>query len=330
MALPIFLIVFILLPSIQVLSSTNENQAIHPMILQTCNKIENQTSCHSKIQTMLESTNNNRDPNSILKAALENTLTEARQAIAMVTKFNSLSVSLREQVAIQDCKELLDFSVSELALSLAEMNKVRTIGSKDPQSQGNLKAWLSAALSNQDTCLEGFEGTDRHVERFIRGSLAQVTQLIGNVLMLYSQLHTLPFKPQRNSTRPGEGLDFPEWMTEGDKDLLVSSQNGMHVDAIVALDGTGHYRSITQAVFEAPSYSNRRYVIYIKKGVYKENIDMKKKKSYIMFVGDGIGETVVTGNRNFMQGWTTFRTATVGKYLIIIWSTSSLYTFFFF
>lgn len=50
-----------------------------------------------------------------------------------------------------------------------------------------------------------------------------------------------------------------------------------------------------------------------------------KAKSYIMFVGDGIGETVVTGNRNFMQGWTTFRTATVGMYLIIILHSLSLF-----
>ncbi|KAH7845406.1 hypothetical protein Vadar_001631 [Vaccinium darrowii] len=216
-----------------------------------------------------------RDPTSVLKAALQATLTEARQAIAMVTKFNSLSVSLREQVAIQDCKELLDFSVSELAvLSRAEQNPI---------------SWLKRpAISRQ---------------------LKSVAKRCAH------QLHSLPFKPSRNSTGNDEGSDFPKWMTEGDKDHLLSSTNGIHVDAIVALDGTGHYRSITEAVYEAPSYSNRRYVIYIKKGVYEENIDMKKKKSYIMFVGDGIGQTVVTGNRNFMQGWTTFRTAAVVDFI---------------
>lgn len=87
----------------------------------------------------------------------------------------------------------------------------------------------------------------------------------------------------------------------------------MHYDTVVALDGSGDYRSITEAVYAAPNYSLRRYVIYIKEGVYKENIDLKKKKTNIMFVGDGAGATVVTGNRNFAQGWTTFRTPTVGK-----------------
>ncbi|GFZ07169.1 enolase [Actinidia rufa] len=213
-----------------------DNQTIHSMIFQTCNNVGNQTSCLSNIQARLGKLDNN-NPTSILKAALEATLNEARLAIDMVTKFNTLSVSLREQIAIQDCKELLDFSVSELAWSLAEMNKIRA-GSRSVHTEGNLKAWLSAALSNQDTCLEGFEGTDRRLARFIKGSLAE--------------------KHTTTKNKPNPTLNVPKWMTEGDKDLLVSDLNGMHVDAVVALDGTGRYNTIAQAIYEAPSYSNRR------------------------------------------------------------------------
>lgn len=126
----------------------------------------------------------------------------------------------------------------------------------------------------------------------------------------------MPFRPPRDGNHTiDDGNNYPKWMTDGDKEILWSSPgNGMHVDSVVALDGSGGYRSIGQAISEAPSYSKRRYVIYVKKGVYHENIDMKKKKTNIMLVGDGIGKTVITGNRNFMQGWTTFRTATVGIY----------------
>ncbi|GFP79170.1 putative pectinesterase/pectinesterase inhibitor 22 [Phtheirospermum japonicum] len=267
------------------------------MILKSCDKIDDQTSCLTNIQSRIKS----HDHFSILTAALQNTLKEAISTIDRISTFNTLSVSYREQLALEDCKELLDFSISELAWSVSEINNIRT-GLKSPHSDGNLKAWLSAALSNQDTCLEGFEGTDR-----------RLTQLIGNVLTLYSQMRGPPFKPSsgnKNGSTTRNG-DFPKWMSDGDKEMLVSSPNGMHVDAVVALDGSGRYRSIGQAIFEAPSHSNRRYVIYVKKGVYEENVDMKRKKSNIMLVGDGIGQTVITGNRNFMQGWTTFRTATV-------------------
>ncbi|KAL3538207.1 hypothetical protein ACH5RR_001573 [Cinchona calisaya] len=295
----------------QEIPSNDQNHNIQTMMVQACQNVDNQTSCLVNLQSRLGSSSSHKNPTSILKAALENSINEARLAIDSLSKFTTFSISYREQIAIEDCKELLDFSVSELAWSLSEMNRIRA-GFKNFHYEGNLKAWLSAALSNQDTCLEGFEGTDRHLERFIRGSLTQVTQLISNVLSLYCQLHSLPFKPPRNSsTIYNENKDFPEWMTEGDKEIVFASPNGMQVDSVVALDGSGHYRSIAQAIYAAPNYSNRRYIIYVKRGVYHENIDMKKKKTNIMLVGDGIGATVVNGNRNFMQGWTTFRSATV-------------------
>jgi pectinesterase len=318
MAFASFLLVVILLPHIEALShgpSSNEpDQTMQAMMTQACINVDNQKSCLSNMQTEVEKTGRPPNPSSILTAALRTTLNEARLAIQSITKFNSLSFSYREQIATEDCKELLDFSVSELAWSLSEMKNIRA-GLKSVHYEGNLKAWLSAALSNQDTCLEGFEGTDRHVERFISGSLREVTQLIGNVLALYTQLHSLPFKPPRNSTATTttkKSSNFPKWMTEGDQELLKSHPRGMHVDATVALDGSGDYRTITEAIAAAPSYSVRRYIIYVKKGIYRENIDMKKKKTNIMVVGDGMGQTIVTGNRHFMQGWTTFRTATVG------------------
>ncbi|XP_055960892.1 uncharacterized protein LOC126671103 [Mercurialis annua] len=311
---PFFNFLFILVPLLLTFLQAFSNMIpshldAQTLIMQACAGVENPNSCCSKMQAELERSKY-RNSTSILSAALQNSLNEARRAIDSITKFNSLSISYREQVAIEDCKELLDFSVSELAWSLAEMEKIRA-GDHNIRHEGNLKAWLSAALSNQDTCLEGFEGTDRHLENFMKGSLKQVTQLIGNVLALYIQLHSMPFKPSRNGTATNISPEFPEWMTEGDRELLKIGILGVHVDAIVSLDGTGHYNTITQALDDAPDHSNRRYIIYVKQGMYRENIDMKKKKTMIMLIGDGIGKTIITGNRNFMQGWTTFRTATV-------------------
>lgn len=290
------------------------SQIMENMITQVCTNIEDQISCLSNFQTRLP--NGPRNVTSILTAALEASINEVRKAIQMVSNFNSFSSSVasaREQIAVEDCKELLDYSVTELSWSLSEMRRVRASGGvHDPR--GDLQAWLSAALSNQDTCLEGFEGTNRHAENYIKGGLQQVTQLISNVLTLYTQLHALPFRPphrhHENPNRTRE-IGFPNWMSEGDKDLMVaSSPKGMQVDAVVALDGSGQYRTIMEAVDEAPDYSSRRHVIYVKKGVYNENVDMKKKKTNIMLIGDGIEATVISGSRNFMQGWTTFRTAT--------------------
>ncbi|KAM1353729.1 hypothetical protein PS1_033523 [Malus domestica] len=288
--------------------------SIQSMVTQTCTDIEDRNSCLANVQAELQKTGPQiQDSVSIITAALRHTLNETKNAIQMITKFNSLSISYRESVAIEDCKELLDYSVSELAWSLGEMIKIRG-GDTNVHYEGDLKSWLSAALSNQDTCLEGFEGTDRRLESFVRGSLKQVTQLIGNVLALYTQLYSLPSPPRDHGppmNKSSSGDDFPAWMSEDDQALVKSNPKSGAKHAVVAADGSGQYRTITEAVNEAPNYSPSRYVIYVKKGIYKENIDLKKKKTNIMFVGDGIGQTIVTGNRNFMQGWTTFRTATV-------------------
>ncbi|XP_010546740.1 PREDICTED: putative pectinesterase/pectinesterase inhibitor 22 [Tarenaya hassleriana] len=319
MGIVYFLVVLLFWPSLlasfpdTTVFNTHEDGNFRSLVEQACKDIDAHDSCISNIQTHIEKSGRGRNPRSVLTAAIKAAHDEAKHAVEGIPTFTTLSISFREQVAIDDCKELLDFSVTELAWSMAEMSKIRQ-GKSGPDSGGNLKAWLSAALSNQDTCLEGFEGTDRKLETLLRGSLRQVTQLISNVLELYTQLNSLPFKPSRNETLQNyknTPAAAPEWLSELDESLVQADPRGMNMNAVVAQDGSGKYRTITEAIDEAPNHSNTRYVIYVKKGVYKENIDMKKKKTNIMMVGDGIGQTIITGDRNFLQGLTTFRTATV-------------------
>lgn len=55
-----------------------------------------------------------------------------------------------------------------------------------------------------------------------------------------------------------------------------------------------------------------RFMIYIKGGEYFENVEIPKKKTMIMLVGDGIGKTIIKANRSRADGWSTFQSATVG------------------
>lgn len=59
----------------------------------------------------------------------------------------------------------------------------------------------------------------------------------------------------------------------------------------------------------------RRFVIYIKAGAYFENVEVERKKPNLMFIGDGIGKTIVKASRNVVDGSTTFKSATVGERL---------------
>lgn len=108
-----------------------------------------------------------------------------------------------------------------------------------------------------------------------------------------------------------ESRRFPEWIRSEDRKLLET--NGVSYDVSVALDGTGNFTTIMDAIKEAPDYSLKRFVIYIKKGLYLENVEIKKKKWNLVMLGDGMDVTVISGNRNFVDGWTTFRSATFGN-----------------
>ena len=65
---------------------------------------------------------------------------------------------------------------------------------------------------------------------------------------------------------------------------------------VVAVDGSGDYRSVQNAVDAAPSHSQRRFVIHIKPGVYKEHIVVPHSKPFLTFEGEDARSTILTGD----------------------------------
>ncbi|KNA04149.1 hypothetical protein SOVF_202360 [Spinacia oleracea] len=225
--------------------------------------------------------------------------------------------------AISDCLDLLQLSGDELTWTLSASQYGKGNGTGDLGS--DLKTWLSAALANQETCLEGFDGTGSMVKSLVAGSINEVSSLVQDILHM---VHVSP-RPTRgsnsnraNGTRPGgggrrllmkeavtDGDGFPSWVRSKDRKLLQAT--GMSSPNVtVALDGSGNYSRIMDAIEDAPSHSTDRFVIYVKKGLYEENVEIKRKKTNIMMYGDGMDVTIITGNRSVFDGWTTYRSAT--------------------
>jgi pectin methylesterase-like acyl-CoA thioesterase len=87
----------------------------------------------------------------------------------------------------------------------------------------------------------------------------------------------------------------------------------------VAKDGTGKFTTISDAIAFAPNNSDDQVVITVKAGVYEENVVIDSYKTNIVLIGDGNDVTVITGSRSSGDGWTTFRTATVGTFALYIY-----------
>jgi len=56
-----------------------------------------------------------------------------------------------------------------------------------------------------------------------------------------------------------------------------------------------------------------RYVVYVKAGIYDETVTVTKKLTNLTMYGDGGDKSIITGNKNFVDGVRTFQTASFGK-----------------
>ncbi|KAK6147548.1 hypothetical protein DH2020_018460 [Rehmannia glutinosa] len=191
-----------------------------------------------------------------------------RQVITTVSNFSGEVGNFRLSNAVTDCLDLMDVSVDQL------------------------RSALSASQNPYDTCNEGFDGTNGVVRGLISGSLDQITSLVQNLLSMVKPNPTST--PSRSGARKLVAKElFPDWLKPQDRKLLqAAATDNMAADAVVAADGSGTFTSIEEAIRAAPEYSSKRYVIYIKKGVYKEYVEINKKKWNIMMIGDGVDVTI--------------------------------------
>ncbi|XP_073042170.1 pectinesterase-like [Primulina eburnea] len=80
---------------------------------------------------------------------------------------------------------------------------------------------------------------------------------------------------------------------------------------IVAMDGSGNFTTISQAISAAPRYSSIITYIKIRAGIYHEHVFIPEEKINLYLVGDGIDKTIISGNRSKNMGFPTYDTATV-------------------
>ncbi|KAL4363534.1 hypothetical protein GQ457_04G009390 [Hibiscus cannabinus] len=230
--------------------------------------------------------------------AIQVTLNQAVQANRLISSIDSSSFDERIKLAWNDCLELYEDTVHRLNQSTSTNNPI------DSQT------WLSAAIANQQTCQNGFLDFNlaSHLQT-LPPMLANFTKLISNSLAINkasSSSHSNFAKQAGNRRLLSDG--FPAWLSTADRKLLQTT-GAPKADIVVAQDGSGNFKTITEAV--AAAGGGKRTVIYVKAGIYKENVDIKRSAKNIMLIGDGIDATVVTGSKN-AQTTTTFRSATVG------------------
>ncbi|XP_020258552.1 pectinesterase-like [Asparagus officinalis] len=80
-------------------------------------------------------------------------------------------------------------------------------------------------------------------------------------------------------------------------------------NVVVSKDGNGNYTTISEAVESIPGSAKGSYVIYVKSGIYRENITISRP--YVILVGDGASKTIVRSKLNNDDGYNIRNSAAV-------------------
>ncbi|KAG2679223.1 hypothetical protein I3760_11G041200 [Carya illinoinensis] len=123
------------------------------------------------------------DPEAIFKLSL-------RVSIAELSNFKP-TISNSNEVALGDCRSLIEDAMGRLNDSLVAMDvgpgeKVLT-----EAKIGDLKTWISAAMTDQETCLDGLEEMESTALQAVKTKMQKAREYTSNSLAILANLHTL-------------------------------------------------------------------------------------------------------------------------------------------
>ncbi|KAK6116629.1 hypothetical protein DH2020_049628 [Rehmannia glutinosa] len=235
------------------------------------------------------------DVSKVVHDKLENLTKYASNSLAIVSRIDSCLV--------ESCRILFFLAIDNINNTLSSSQELTS--SYSPRF--DMRIWLSASETDVQTCADGFNELVYDVSKVVHDKLENSTKYASNSLAIVSRIDScLGTKTESNKSD-----DVPYWLASYErKGLLGIEPNQIRADIVVAKDGSGQYTRISDALNAVPNYSNKRFVIYVKKGVYYENVRVEMSKWNVMMIGDGLRQTIVSANLNHDGGHKTFMTAT--------------------
>ncbi|KAJ1384581.1 Pectinesterase, catalytic [Sesbania bispinosa] len=210
-------------------------------------------------------------------------------------------VTKKQRSVSRDCLKLYSNTVFHLNRTFHDLHLKKRCSPFDAQT------WLSTARTNIEICRNG--ASELRIPDFIAPiTRNNVTEIISNSLFV-----NWGFVKHEASGYYTDDM-FPRWFSPHERRLLqTSSSSSVKAHLVVAKDGSGHFRTVQGAINAAARRKFKtRFIIYVKRGVYRENIEVDKTNDNIMLVGDGIRYTIITSGRSVKQGFTTYSSATAG------------------
>ncbi|MCD7464239.1 hypothetical protein HAX54_052330 [Datura stramonium] len=278
----------------QVLTSSKSVQAM-------CQPTQYKETCEKS----LESAKNTSDPKELIKTAFDRTVNEIASSIKNSGPFKEAANDPRTKDALKVCDEVLDRSIEEIKRSISKIDGSDDVHKLVKEYIYDVRSWLSSAVTFEDTCIDAFANTTGDTGEKMKNILKTASELSSVALDIVSN-----FEEQLAGLQ-GLGLTNRRLLTveAGNRRLLEVSS--LKPNVVVAQDGSGQHKSINEALKTVPPNNALPYVIFIKAGIYNENVQVANTMTNVVFIGEGPTKTKITGNKNYLDGLPVYLTATV-------------------
>ncbi|KAM7480664.1 hypothetical protein LguiA_028877 [Lonicera macranthoides] len=281
-----------------------------------CSSTEYPDSCFTSISSMEAS--NTTDPEDLFKLSLIVAMNSLQKLSSLPETLKNRTDDEQVKAALDVCNTVFEDAIEMLndSINSMEVNEGQKILSMSKID--DLKTWLSTTITDQDTCLDALEQVNSPLLMEVKDSMKNSTEYASNSLAIVSKILGILSDlniPIHRKLLGESNHGFPGWVGAGDRRLLQEARPTP--DVTVAKDDSGDVKTINEAVAKVPKKSKVRFVIYVKAGVYAENVNFEKSMWNVMVYGDGMNNTIVSGSLNFgvdrVPTFSTATFATVGK-----------------
>ncbi|XP_024960549.1 pectinesterase inhibitor 4-like [Cynara cardunculus var. scolymus] len=185
---PKFLIILFLATIVLAQASSSSQNTYSTFIKTSCNAATYPTVCRKTLLPYAAAVKTS--PLRLVNVALSTTLKSANATLATVSQFaKTKRITKWESAVLKDCIENLKDSMAEIKSSLKAISGLPKSTDKSFVIS-NAQTWTSAAITDENTCLDGF--SDRKVspaiKKKLRNSIVSLARVSSNALYLINHL----------------------------------------------------------------------------------------------------------------------------------------------
>ncbi|KAK4794529.1 hypothetical protein SAY86_012523 [Trapa natans] len=240
------------------------------------------------LESLQPARSNVTDPRELLKVGFEFTRDKLAEVMDHSTTLKEAEKDPIAKQALSICNDMMESAMDHLQQSFEKMGVFDITNLDDLMS--DLQTWLSSVITYQGTCFDGFENVTSPAAPKIKEALNNTMKFSSNALVMVQQVSeifkslSVPGFNTRRLLQENDG-ELPVWLDSARRKLLVDETTKPNL--VIAKDGSGDYKTFTEAIKTLPTESMTPFVVHVKAGVYPEKVLIPINIWNITWIGEG-------------------------------------------